>query len=589
MSTNAAYTPGQIISSPPDFPVHWENSDQAHHLWQLERIHFDEPLPPLAAAVWQTQISPAFNQVAGRYRLPIRLYFLPLHGYLYSNYRSVGLPPDWLLRTMNRLSRVVPSVVQWIQQKAAAQIARHYLVQVEPVMANLQGHWQHDWWPELQQHLCWWQLFDLDKAALPELLARLPGSLDRLRRVWQIHFQLIVPCLLALHQFETLYADCFPQAEPLTAFRLLQGIDNSFLQSERALWQLSRQARTLTAVCQIITEQPAAQALTSLSQIPEGQIFLAEWQAFLAQYGRRGHKIDGLGEASWLEDPAPVLQTLKQLLTQPDRDMKAELQLQTAERDILIHQARQRLQGHPAQERFEHLLAAAQTAVYLHEEHNFWIDQQAMFELRQLFLAIGRHLARAGAIEQATDIFYLSPSEIVTTAQVLPTIKQHHLIAERQQEIAHFATLTPPPALGAMPLMLPPDSDPLNNAFAKVFGTLFPLLPAEPPAAGQWQGQAASPGLVRGPARIIHTLADAGRLQPGDVLVTVTTLPPWTPLLGRAAAVITESGGILSHAAIVAREYGIPAVVGLAGATTLIHDGQIIEVNGTAGAIQHRL
>jgi pyruvate,water dikinase len=558
-------------------------------LWQLERIHFDAPLLPLAAAIWQTQISPAFNQVASQYRLPIRLYFLSLNGYLYSNYHSVGLPPDWLLRAINRLGQVVPGVVQMIQQKAAAQIARQYLAQLEPVIANLQGQWQHDWWPELQQHLCWWQAFDLDKATLPELLAHLPGSLDRLRRVWEIHFQLIVPCLLALHQFETLYADCFPQAEPLTAFRLLQGYDNSFLQSERALWHLSRQAASLTAVCHIITEQSPTQALISLSQIPEGQIFLAEWQAFLSQYGRRGHKKDGLGEPSWLEDPIPVLQTLKQLLTQPDRDLKAELQLQTAEANTLIYQARQRLQGHPAQERFEHLLAAAQTAVYLHEEHNFWIDQQAMVELRQLFLAIGRHLAQAAVIERAADIFYLSPSEIAATAQALPTIKQHTLIAERQQNELLFASLTPPTAIGTMPLMLPPDTDPLSNAFAKVFGALVPLPPAAPPATGPWQGQAASPGLIRGPARIIHTLADAGRLQPGDILVTVTTLPPWTPLFGRAAAVITESGGILSHAAIVAREYGIPAVVGVAGATNLIQDGQVIEVNGTTGTIQHRL
>jgi pyruvate,water dikinase len=205
-----------------------------------------------------------------------------------------------------------------------------------------------------------------------------------------------------------------------------------------------------------------------------------------------------------------------------------------------------------------------------------------MYELRQLFLAIGRHLVQTAAIEQPADIFYLLPSEILATA---PTVKQHKLIAQRQQKIAHFAALTPPTAIGTMPLMLPPASDPLAKAFAKVFGSLVPLPPAAPSPAGPWSGQAASPGLVRGPARIIHTLADADRLQPGDILVTVATLPPWTPLFGRAAAVITESGGILSHAAIVAREYAIPAVVGVAGATTLIRDGQIIEVNGTTGTI----
>jgi pyruvate,water dikinase len=103
---------------------------------------------------------------------------------------------------------------------------------------------------------------------------------------------------------------------------------------------------------------------------------------------------------------------------------------------------------------------------------------------------------------------------------------------------------------------------------------------------GRLRGVGASAGLARGTARVILRLADATRLRPGDVLVTASTSPAWTPLFAQVAAVVTEVGGVLGHCGIVAREYRIPAVVGAAGATTRLRDGQLVEVDGTAGSIR---
>ena len=107
------------------------------------------------------------------------------------------------------------------------------------------------------------------------------------------------------------------------------------------------------------------------------------------------------------------------------------------------------------------------------------------------------------------------------------------------------------------------------------------------PGLPQWMhGTPGSAGVVRGTARVIHSLAEAGKLQPGDVLVTKMTTPPWTPLFATSVAVVTDTGGVLSHAAIVAREYRIPAVVGTGHATKTFHDGQILEVDGDAGMVR---
>ena len=104
--------------------------------------------------------------------------------------------------------------------------------------------------------------------------------------------------------------------------------------------------------------------------------------------------------------------------------------------------------------------------------------------------------------------------------------------------------------------------------------------------ANEVRGNPGSSGKVTGTARVILTIADAGRLQQGEILVTATTSPPWTPFFATAGGIVTDTGGAISHCAIVAREYGIPAVVGAAGATARIKDGQTIEVDGDEGAVR---
>ncbi|HET8945020.1 MAG TPA: PEP-utilizing enzyme, partial [Dehalococcoidia bacterium] len=104
--------------------------------------------------------------------------------------------------------------------------------------------------------------------------------------------------------------------------------------------------------------------------------------------------------------------------------------------------------------------------------------------------------------------------------------------------------------------------------------------------AGVLTGIAASRGVARGIARVVRSLEEIERLGPGEILVTHATSPPWTPLFAVAGAVVTEAGGILSHCAVVAREYQIPAVVGARGALQKIEDGMLVTVDGTGGTVK---
>jgi pyruvate,water dikinase len=109
---------------------------------------------------------------------------------------------------------------------------------------------------------------------------------------------------------------------------------------------------------------------------------------------------------------------------------------------------------------------------------------------------------------------------------------------------------------------------------------------ASAPVAGELKGVAASPGTATGTARVVRSLAEASKLSPGDVMVCEMTLPPWVPLFSLLAGVVADTGGILSHCAIVAREYGVPAVVGTGSGTTAIPDGATVTVDGDHGVVR---
>lgn len=592
---------GQPIPESTDFPVQWALPTQAHQLWVLDRMHFGELMLPLAADVARCRVGPGFNRAAARYQLPVRIEFLYVNGYLYNCNQPVGLPPEFVQKGLNALSRLAPGIFNLVQGQATARMTATYMMHVEPIIAMLDTQWKNNWLPELQQHIAFWQEFNLTNASLSDLLIHLDESLKRIERLWDLHFEILVPAIVALSRFIDEYRDLLETeggfaGDSSSVFRLAQGESNSFLLADQALWQLSRQARTMPVVRQILEQHPAADVIPLLANSPEGQIFLAEVRVWLDNYGRRGYKSDGLSEVSWIEDPTPVIQNLQETITWPDRDIQAEVQAQVATREQLIAQARQRVQCQPAipaasaLAQFESMLKAAQIGEFLLNEHNFWIDQQGMQRLRAVFAEIGRRCVQAGVLDQPLDIFYLTLDDLFATAQsttgqsttVLP---RQALVAQRKAQLLHFHSLTPPDAIGTMPLMVPPD-EPFVRAMTRFFGA--PLVPVNTPPrtpSPVVRGHAASPGKLRGTARVIRSLEEAERLQAGDILVTMATMPPWTPLLAIAGAVVTDVGGILSHAAIIAREYGIPAVVGTRVATQVIQDGQLLEVDGSNGVV----
>jgi len=168
-------------------------------------------------------------------------------------------------------------------------------------------------------------------------------------------------------------------------------------------------------------------------------------------------------------------------------------------------------------------------------------------------------------------VFYLHVSEIKKHADH-PDRNYRELVASRRADRAAWMHVLPPPFIGG--------DAPLR---AKAQRAQAPVTTT--PETTSLSGLAASSGIVVGVARVILSLDESNRLSPGEILVTYATAPPWTPLFAVAAAVITDAGGPLAHCAVVAREYGIPAIVGAATATSVIKNGMRIKVDGTSGVV----
>jgi phosphohistidine swiveling domain-containing protein len=364
--------------------------------------------------------------------------------------------------------------------------------------------------------------------------------------------------------------------------RLLQGFDNQSLAGDRVLWGLSRTALTMPAVPQALAECAAADVIPALEQSGEGRRFLADLRAYLNQYGQRFNVFGVITEPSWIEDPTPVIEILKAYATRTESQPEAEQSWLAAGREKAVAEARAKLKGYPQPvvTRFETLLKAAQCGTSIKEDSH-WVVVPIFYQMRRLALEFGRRLAEAGVLETADDVFYLTADELLDgdKGAVSPFLQER--VKVRKTELERFGRINPPPMLGTRPAFEPPDGGPIFRAMRSEMGSTG--------SSGDSQalkGEAGSPGVVRGIAKIVHTLAEAGKLQPGDVLVTERTMPPWTPLFATAAAVVTDIGGVLSHCAIVAREYHIPAVVGTGRATKTLHDGQILEVDGNTGTVR---
>jgi pyruvate,water dikinase len=342
---------------------------------------------------------------------------------------------------------------------------------------------------------------------------------------------------------------------------LLSGVETKTLETNRALEALAARIRSDPTLADAFAHHEPGELWAVLEAQPSGRAWLAELRVVLDRYGHR--EAGGtllVSQSTWKDAPEVVLGILKGLALTETRP-RAEQPAWEAVRDELLAHPLLRLS--PLRAAFLEILAQARCFPQLREDTRFYATL-ILPVLRRALLELGRRLAAAGILDTPEDVFHLKLDELERVNGTWPPPRQladelRALVRRRKARRA---------ALENTPLV-----DPRLLRWA------------EPIGGALLRGTPGSPGVADGLVRVVREASEFGRLRPGEVLVAPYTNPAWTPLFQQAAAVVVDSGGAMSHAAIVAREYGIPAVMGTGDGTRRLVDGTRVRVDGTRGLV----
>ncbi len=501
----------------------WELAPElAQWSWFRDALHVPRPLPPLPADAWQGLMRMFGGQPTA----------------ILNGYGFIGLAPGSPPPTLERAP----------QKDVGAAWREFYLPRVKSIAERI-------------------RTADYDSLSASEIAEALPGLLDDAGIAFGYT---MLPLAQLTGPLTALMAFCarhFGHEGDLIATTLLQGGENETAAAGDGLGHLASLASSLPGVRDALT----ARRPEAIVAAEGGEAWLAAFDAYLSEYGTGSHTWAELHNPTWQEDPSIPLEMIARYVESPAlRPALARVRAEDA-RAATMASAAARLADDAERAELRALVAATSDYVPIIEERARW-QLVLMAALRPACLALGRKLVAAGTLTTADDVFYLHLKELRATPA-----DQRVVVAGRRVEVAGWRALAAPASVGAP---LPPGFERMPM-FGKMFG--FSAGPAAD--AGPVKGQAASRGIVRGTARVILDLEDAHRLEPGEILVCLFTAPPWTPLFAIAGAVVTDAGGVLSHAAIAAREYGIPCVAGTRDGTRRIPDGVIVEVDGAAGTV----
>jgi pyruvate,water dikinase len=390
-------------------------------------------------------------------------------------------------------------------------------------------------------------------------------------RYWLHVSKIVQPITRAEHRFLRFYKAVRGAGDPAPEV-FLRGQAMRAIEADRSMYALAQLARRSPGVEDILLGASLASAHRSLCAEP----FWHGVREHLQHFGHQIYSFDPL-VPTLSESPLPVLAAIRSYLSGHREAPDERLTRFAAERSAALQRLESRL-SQRRQRRLNRLLNGAQGGARLREDALFELGL-AWGPLRADLLELGGRLHARHSIESAEDIFWLTHEELCALTQALDSAGApngaHRQVAERRARWQQRQGIRPPYIL------------PLGSKPSFWWKYVYPA-PADrqPPDETQViRGVGVSPGVITAVARVITAAEQIERLRDGEILVAHATTPAWTPLFARAAGLVTDLGGPLTHGSIVAREYGIPAVMGTGCATQLISDGQEITVDGTGGSV----
>ena len=518
-------------------------SDEA--TWTYDPSHYPEPMTPLSADVWFWAMGEGIQAAARELRAPFGGFETKTEagGWAYEH----ELEPDW-----------DPDPV--VMERAALEVA---------------DRWEREYRPRCEEITEELRALRPERPEPAEAAAMLDHLLDLVREQWRLHFLTVMPVHAAREVLHDAWVERFGKRDELEPYRLIEGLPNETLAADELLWRIAQRTRELD-VADILLELPATEALARLRETHHGRCVLAELNSYLLRYGGRS-RLHELSEPREAEQPERVVEAMRMMLEQ-DRELPAERREREARRAALVEDTLARIDDPADRAAFKATLDRVVAAAPLEESHAYHLDYPGLAATREALLGFGRRLVTEGRLDARADVFLLRRDELREAVANAWGDDLRPLADHRRAELAQARATAPESFLGP-----PPPADAyIPPAVAKFYG-----VPGQARLErGVLYGTAASGGRATGTARVVRGPEDFARVTAGDVLICTTTTPAWTPLFASLAGLVTDTGGILCHAAVIAREYSLPAVVGAEIATREIADGTPVEIDGETGEVR---
>ena len=568
---------GQFLGDE-SFPVTWDSEVEQEFFWVYDDLHFPHPVSPMFFDIggWWLSCDHMFR----RFGTPFAVDWLAknVNGYVYTT--AIPADPDLRIDATEYSARYGARVPR---DAAYATTMGKYLDTVLPVY----GEHFADWWrdrlrPEMERNFAYLEgrLDEADRMSLAEVACLLEDAIDIHDRHWKIHWMLNFAQLSATLNLRAVMEKtrgergrAAPRPAPELRLGPQLGLDRDPVEDEE------RGPRRRPAAGRLRRHRAARDRRGAPRASERGRRFIAERvEPYQREFGWHAVWSHEFIFPTAREEMEPVLELVRGYL---DTDYDYPAAIDAMRRDIEAASAEilEGLTG-DALEEMRAANAVNLRMAPLTPDHHFYIDQGANAHVRLVLIAIGRKLVEAGRLDQPDDVMFLRYNELRALIGDASAIEARAIVAARRAERAASEALRPRDWVGT--------ATPSQLAFPYLVNWGYPERFHQQQSADvrSITGLGASPGILEGIARVVRTVDEFDEVRDGDILVCQMTNPAWVVLFTKIAGLVTDTGGTTSHPAVLAREFGIPAVIGTSVATHRISTGDRLRIDGTAGTVE---
>jgi pyruvate,water dikinase len=558
------------------FRIEWTSETEKLLFWVYDDLHCPKPLSPMYEDIggWWLSCDHMFR----RFGTPFATDWIykNINGYLYT--AAIPAEAGLVVDTQEydyRTNPIVPQDDRYVGSIGA------YLGAVLPVYGhNFEFWWRTRFVPEMTRNFEYIEamLDRKDELTLAECAVLLEDAIDMHDRHWKIHWMLNFAQLSATTNLRAVMERTHGRIDEVLLGRLQSSASDRNWDKIRSLWEMKEEVKVDPELSAAFAGLTAADIIPVLEASERGRRFIAERvKPYQKEFGWHAVWSHEFVFPSFCEDMGPVIQLVRDQYSSdydyPSKVAALKADIEAASREILMG-----LEG----EALEEMRAANEINLKmapLTPDHHFYIDQGANAHVRQVLLAIGEKLVGMGVLDQPDDVVFFRYNQLREFIGNPAGMDGRAIAAAARRTWTEANKVVPKDWVGTA------TATQLAFPYLGLWGFPDKFYRSSEEEYGKVKGIAGSPGVVEGIARVVGSEAEFDSLRPGEILVCQMTNPAWQVLYGKIIAVVTDAGGTISHPAVLAREYGIPAVVGTSAGTYRIKTGDRLRVDGNAGVV----